>query len=145
MKPVDCPCGGASPARRANAKAPRYDDCCARFIVRGEAPANAMELMRSRYTAYVLGDTAYLRATWAPETCPADLDASEASESSSARTRWLGLDIKRHTSIDANHEEVEFVARYKVDGRAHRLHEASRFRKNEQGRWIYIDGEIKNK
>jgi SEC-C motif domain protein len=139
MKPVQCPCGGASPQRDAKAKAPRYEACCGRFIEQGEAPANAMELMRSRYTAYVLGDTAYLRATWAPQTCPPDLDATDSE------TRWLGLDIKRHALTDANHEEVEFVARFKVNGRAHRLHEASRFERNDAGNWIYIDGEIKNK
>jgi SEC-C motif-containing protein len=40
---------------------------------------------------------------------------------------------------------VEFVARYKVDGRAHRLHEASRFTRNSNGNWIYVDGQIKEK
>lgn len=139
MKPVECPCGGASPTQKANARAPRYEDCCGRFIDGDAAPANAMELMRSRYTAYVLGDTAYLRATWDAATCPPDLDASDTG------TRWLGLQIKRHTAIDANHEEVDFVARYKVDGRAHRLHEASRFTRDANGRWVYIDGEIKEK
>jgi len=139
MKPVECPCGGAAPDQRPNARAPRYEACCGRFIDSGEKPANVMELMRSRYTAYVLGDTAYLRATWAESTCPPDLDASDSS------TRWLGLQIKRHTPIDADHEEVEFVARYKVDGRAHRLHEASRFTRNSNGNWIYVDGQIKEK
>jgi SEC-C motif-containing protein len=98
-----------------------------------------MELMRSRYTAYVLGDTPYLRATWADETCPHDLDAS-----ADPATRWLGLEIKRHVQVDANHAQVEFVARYKVGGRAHRLHETSRFVRNADGRWLYIDGEINN-
>ncbi|GJH23114.1 YchJ family protein [Caballeronia novacaledonica] len=139
MKPVDCPCGGAAPDQRPNARVPRYEACCGRFIDGSEKPANAMELMRSRYTAYVLGDTAYLRATWAESTCPPDLDASDSG------TRWLGLQIKRHTPIDADHEEVEFVARYKVDGRAHRLHEASRFTRNGDGNWIYVDGQIKEK
>jgi SEC-C motif domain protein len=37
---------------------------------------------------------------------------------------------------------VEFVAIYKVNGKAHRLHETSRFvRSNDGARWIYIDGE----
>ncbi|WP_244814639.1 YchJ family protein [Caballeronia sp. Lep1P3] len=139
MTPLDCPCGGASPAQRANARAPRYEDCCGRFIEGRASPANAMELMRSRYTAYVLGDTAYLRATWDPQTCPPDLDASVD------QTRWLGLQIKRHSVIDADREEVEFVARYKVNGRAHRLHESSRFKRNENGRWIYIDGTMMEK
>lgn len=107
-----------------------------RFIDGAQTPANAMELMRSRYTAYVLGDTAYLRATWAESTCPPDLDASDAG------THWLGLQIKRHTAIDADHAEVEFVARYKVGGRAHRLLEASRFTRDSAGKWIYVDGQI---
>ncbi|VXC63484.1 conserved hypothetical protein [Burkholderia sp. 8Y] len=139
MKPVECPCGGASTAQRPHARAPRYDDCCGRFIDGHSFPANAMELMRSRYSAYVLGDTAYLRATWDTKTCPPDLDASGDG------TRWLGLQIRRHTVIDGNHEEVEFVARYKVDGRAHRLHEASRFTRNNDNHWIYIDGQIVEK
>ncbi|KND59820.1 UPF0225 protein YchJ [Candidatus Burkholderia verschuerenii] len=139
MKPVDCPCGGASPVKRANAKPPRYDACCGRFIEGSAFASNAMELMRSRYTAYVLGDIAYLRATWDAATCPPDLDVSDPG------TRWLGLEIKRHTVVDADREEVEFVARYKVDGRAHRLHEASRFKRDSTAHWIYIDGDIKNK
>ncbi|KND54826.1 UPF0225 protein YchJ [Candidatus Paraburkholderia kirkii] len=140
MKPVDCPFGGASPNRRPNAPAPHYEACCGRFIDGGEAPANAMELMRSRYTAYVLGDTVYLRASWAESTCPPDLDASDTTN-----TRWLGLQIRRHTRIDADHEEVEFVARYKVGGRAHRLHEASRFIRDSKGKWVYVDGRIEEK
>lgn len=135
--PVECPCGGASPGKVV-ARAPRYDECCGRFIeIGGTAPGNAMELMRSRYTAYVLGDTAYLRATWADATCPADLDASADNA-----TRWLGLQIKRHTQVDADHAKVEFVARYKVGGRAHRLHETSRFERDGQGRWRYVDGDV---
>jgi SEC-C motif-containing protein len=138
MTPVECPCGGASPGIRPGSPAPRFEDCCGRFLSGGgERPANAMELMRSRYTAYVLGDTAYLRATWAAHTCPADLDKSEESA-----TRWLGLQIKRHDVIDSDHEEVEFVARYKLGGRAHRLHESSRFTRDSDACWRYVDGDI---
>jgi SEC-C motif domain protein len=140
MTPVECPCGGASPGKRPGSSAPRYKNCCGRFLSASggkERAANAMELMRSRYTAYVLGDTAYLRATWAVETCPGDLDRSDGSA-----TRWLGLQIKRHAVIDRDREEVEFVARYKVGGRAHRLHETSRFTRNSDGCWRYLDGDI---
>ena len=35
---------------------------------------------------------------------------------------------------------VEFVARFKVQGRGHRLRERSRFERIE-GRWYYLDGE----
>ena len=89
--------------------------------------------MRSRYTAYAQGDLDYLRATWHPSTCPADL----AIESN---IRWLGLEVRRATS-DGEYGTVEFIARYKVGGRAHRLHETSRFI-HEDGRWYYIDGEF---
>ncbi len=105
----------------------------------GEFPDTAMELMRSRYTAYVVGNTDYLRKTWAARTCPPDLDAS-----SDKNTRWLGLQIKRHDVIDDQHAEVEFVARYKIGGRAYRLHESSRFERDEASHWRYIDGLIHN-
>ncbi|PXW18377.1 YchJ family protein [Paraburkholderia caballeronis] len=141
-RPTDCPCGGAAPNRASGAKPPRYADCCGRFIDGGDggdAPATALELMRSRYTAYVLGDTGYLRATWAAHTCPADLDADPAAPGA---PRWLGLAIRRHDVLDATHAEVEFVARYKTGGRAFRLHESSRFTRGDDGRWRYVDGDI---
>ncbi|MCR1767620.1 YchJ family protein [Burkholderia glumae] len=133
-RPELCPCGGAQPGRRP-ARAPRYAACCGPLLDGGRPAASAWELMRSRYTAYVLGDTRYLRATWDPATCPADLDAAGGP-------RWLGLDIRRHVEQDAAHALVEFVARYKEGSRAHRLHETSRFSRDEHGIWRYIDGEI---
>ena len=91
--------------------------------------------MRSRYCAYVLGDVPYLLASWHADTRPRELDLGDA-----AATRWLGLDVKRHTVVDAEHAIVEFVARYRVgDGSAFRLHEVSRFVR-EDGRWYYVDG-----
>lgn len=140
QRPDDCPCGGAAPDQRAGAKPPRFASCCGRFIDGGEMAPRALELMRSRYSAYVLGETAYLRATWAPQTCPADLDADPAAPGA---PRWLGLQIKRFAEQDATHAEVEFVARFKVGGRAHRLHETSRFERGDDGRWRYIDGDVK--
>jgi SEC-C motif-containing protein len=58
-------------------------------------------------------------------------------------TKWLGLDVKRHEQQDDDHAIVEFVARYKVNGRAQRLHEVSRFVR-EAGCWYYRDGELSN-
>lgn len=89
--------------------------------------------MRSRYTAYVLGDAAYLRATWDPATCPADVMPDPA-------TRWLGLEVRGHRTVGADQAEVEFVARYRMQGRGGRLHERSRFRRDAHGRWLYVDG-----
>ena len=54
--------------------------------------------------------------------------------------RVLGLDVRRYTTTDADHAVVEFVARYRVAGRAVRLHECSRFVR-EAGRWYYVDGD----
>ncbi len=91
--------------------------------------------MRSRYSAYVLELEAYLLATWHPDTRPTGLNFGEEP-----RPKWLGLTIKR-ASGDERHAVVEFVARYKVNGRAFRLHETSRFERIE-GRWLYRDGEL---
>ena len=94
--------------------------------------------MRSRYTAYALLREDYLLATWHASTRPARLDLT-----AEAPSKWLGLEIKRHEQQDAEHAVVEFVARYKVAGRAHRLHEVSRFVR-EDGRWFYVDGDIQS-
>jgi len=92
--------------------------------------------MRSRYTAYTLLREDYLLATWHTSTRPRSLNLA-----ADAATKWIGLEVKRHEQQDADHAIVEFVARYKVNGRAHRLHEVSRFVR-EDGRWFYVDGEI---
>lgn len=125
MKPADpCPCGGKA-----------YGACC-RLLHAGQAAATAEALMRSRYSAYVLGLEDYLLATWHPSTRPGTLDlAAEPAP------RWLGLEVKRHEQTDDSHALVEFVARYRVAGRGQRLHECSRFLR-EDGRWYYVDGDI---
>jgi SEC-C motif-containing protein len=92
--------------------------------------------MRSRYTAYTLLRENYLLATWHPSTRPTSLGLAEE-----APAKWLGLEVKRHEQQDTDHAIVEFVARYKVNGRAQRLHEVSRFVR-EEGRWFYVDGDM---
>lgn len=91
--------------------------------------------MRSRYSAYVLKLEPYLLATWHATTRPErlDLDAD--------KVKWLGLEVKRFSPESADRAKVEFVARYKIGGRAHRLHEVSRF-VCDAGRWYYVDGEF---
>jgi len=102
----------------------------------GRAAGTAEALMRSRYTAYVMEDAPYLLASWHPETRPPSLDFEQ-----SPRTQWLGLAIRRHSESDENHAVVEFVARYKINGRGFRMHETSRFERLD-GRWYYLDGEV---
>lgn len=92
--------------------------------------------MRSRYSAFVLRLEDYLLATWHPDTRPAGVELDTPP-----RPQWLGLAIKAHTSLDDNHATVEFVARYKLNGRAFKLHETSRFERMA-GRWLYVEGDI---
>jgi SEC-C motif-containing protein len=116
-------------------RAVAYADCCARFVDHfNDAPApDAEYLMRSRYSAFVLERADYLLATWHSSTRPASLDFD-------AGVKWLGLEVREHKVTGADAAEVEFVARYRLDGRAVRLHERSRF-VCEEGRWLYVDGE----
>lgn len=90
--------------------------------------------MRSRYVAYTLDRADYLLATWHPRTRPHRLDLDRAP------VQWLGLKIRRvEAGAPQDHEGiVEFVARYKIGGRAHRLQETSRFLQ-EDGRWFYLE------
>ncbi|NCW77931.1 MAG: hypothetical protein EBV64_08225 [Oxalobacteraceae bacterium] len=118
-----CPCGGEA-----------LETCCGRFISEAELPQTPEQLMRSRYTAYVLANEAYLKATWDPATCPAE----ELIEPS---IKWDGLEV-RAAQEEGNDGTVEFIARAKVGGRARRLHETSRFIRRD-GRWWYVDGDIK--
>ncbi len=126
-----CPCGRVDTKKRVAA----YADCCGRFVDHfHDVPApDAEHLMRSRYSAFVLERADYLLATWHPSTRPASLDFDEA-------TKWLGLEVRGHKATGADAAEVEFVARYRVQGRAVRLHERSRFVR-EDGRWLYVDGD----
>lgn len=120
-----CPCGSQA----------ALNVCCGRYLHDGMAAPDAPSLMRSRYTAFVLHDARYLLATWHPGTRPAELDFEDAP-------KWLGLQIRATSSPDPDHATVEFVARYRVGGRAHRLDETSRFVR-EDGKWFYVDGDIK--
>jgi len=110
--------------------------CCQPYLSGDKLAASVEALMRSRYTAYVLEDEAYLLATWHPDTRPANLHFDQAQ-----RPKWLGLSIKRSANTDDPHGLVEFVARYKINGRAFRMHETSRFERID-GRWFYRDGEV---
>lgn len=138
LKPTaPCPCG--LPAT--------LGQCCGRYHAGAAAPT-AEALMRSRYSAYVLGLNDYLLATWHPSTRPGVLDLDDSP-------RWLGLSVKpalphrdslrsQNNSANAALAEratVEFVARYKIAGRAYKLHETSRFVR-EDGRWYYLNGEV---
>lgn len=133
-----CPCGRAASAGRP-CKPPVarvYGDCCGRYVEHWDTtPApDAESLMRSRYTAFVAERADYLQATWHATTRPAALEFD-------AGTKWLGLEVRAHRTTGDDRAEVEFVARYRMGGRAVRLHETSRF-VHEGGRWFYVDGDM---
>jgi len=138
LAPSDpCPCGRTAAAGKGKVRA--FGDCCGRFVGpladEGGAAPDAESLMRSRYTAFVLGDAGYLLATWHPDTRPETLALDPAQQ-------WLGLQVKAHLPRDATHAEVAFVARSRdATGRASRLVEHSRFVR-EGGRWYYVDGRL---
>jgi len=121
-----CPCASNKP----------YTDCCAHYIEGAEPALTAEALMRSRYTAYTMLNEDYLLATWHASTRPSSLGVADEPPA-----KWIGLEVKRHEQQDTEHAIVEFVARYKVNGRAHRLHEVSRFVRAD-GRWFYVDGDL---
>ena len=134
-----CPCRASEPVGLT------YDECCGRYhqgyTTSTRAPT-AEALMRSRYSAYALAISnnpqgramlTYLHATWHPMTNPDDLEISP--------TQWLGLEV-----VDAQESGdaavVEFTAHYKASGLAGQMHETSRFVRDAQAGWLYIDGDV---
>jgi SEC-C motif-containing protein len=104
--------------------------------VRGEEFAQTAEkLMRSRYTAFAKGAEDYLLASWHPSTRPSRVKIDPEQ-------KWIGLAIKSTEAGGVADDAgiVEFVARFKVAGKGHRLHERSLFELIE-GRWYYLEGD----
>ena len=126
MRPyTPCPCDSGQ----------TYVQCCGPWhqgLAQGVFAPTPEALMRSRYSAYVLGLVDYLLATWHPSTGPWELELSPL--------KWLGLEV-RHAQASGDAGVVEFVARCRDGGRPQRLHEISRFVR-EGGRWYYIDGQM---
>lgn len=112
-----CPCGGES-----------YASCCGPLHDQSRQADTALELMRSRYSAFVVGDVNHLFRTWDPATRPPDIEPSD--------TQWTGLRIIDVVDGEPGDETgiVEFEASY----RGGRLRERSSFRLR-RGRWVYVD------
>lgn len=123
-----CPCGSGL----------EYSLCCQPYL-RGESlPLTSAQLMRSRYSAYVMQNADYLVATWHPqvrhETLKADICASFTG------THWLGLSVFEEANGQVSNEEyVSFIARFEDKNGENAIIERSRFLK-ESGQWYYIDG-----
>lgn len=117
--PTACPCGSDA----------SYDACCGPLHRGARQAATAVELMRSRYSAFVLGELDHLFRTWHPRTRPLRLveDGLDTSRT------WTGLDV-----LDHGEDWVAFDAHYTVGGVAGVQHERSRFERRA-GRWVYVD------
>lgn len=121
-----CPC-------RKKSEDVAYADCCERLHLGTRTAATPEELMRSRYAAFALRKEMYLRATWHPSTCPVQVRCNPGQE-------WLHLQVIR-SLVDGDRGTVEFIARSRIGGRSHAMHETSRFVR-EDGRWYYVDGMV---
>jgi len=119
-----CPCGSDN----------TYEKCCGVYIEGGKAPT-AKDLMKSRYAAYVKQNEQYLLDTWHPSTRPEKLNFGQDS------AKWFNLKISSTTKGGENDDEgtVEFVARFKLQGKGDGLHEVSQFSKVD-GCWYYVGG-----
>ncbi|MCW2794496.1 MAG: sec-C motif containing protein [Nocardioides sp.] len=126
MLQLPCPCGSGT----------SYDACCGR-LHRGAAQAQtAEELMRSRYSAYAVGDEDHVFRTWHPRTRPDDLSPDPT-------LTWTGLEILDVLAGGPGDTtgEVEFVAHYSRPSGPGERHERSRFERRA-GRWVYVGGGV---
>jgi SEC-C motif domain protein len=117
-----CPCGAGE----------AYGDCCGRFH-RGEANApTADALMRSRFSAFALGDADYLRETWHPRTRPSQVTLPEGG-------RWTRLDVLARSGggVFDSDGTIEFEAHYELGGQLGIEHQNSMFVR-ENRRWFYV-------
>lgn len=123
-----CPCGSGS----------QYVRCCQPFLVRDRQAESAVQLMRSRYTAYVRKNIKYLLESWHPSTRPLNIDEGELVD-------WQRLEILDCNDGEAGDSEgtVTFRAFFKSGGEFYLLEERSRFIYIE-GRWLYMDGIVRS-
>ena len=125
-----CPCGSQKD----------YLRCCGEYLNEQSLPQTPEALMRSRYTAYTLGDIAYIKKTMCGK---ARLDFNEEHAALWAKNaEWLGLQII-NSGLDPQNKNVgfvEFIARYQDKNVLRTLHEHSQFQCLD-GQWFYRDGE----
>jgi len=111
-----------------------YEQCCAVFHQRQQKPATCEQLMRSRYSAFILQLGEYLFSTYHPD-FRADLTVAQLSEKS---LDWKNLQIVDTESLQKT-GFVEFKAWYLNDGEFAYHHERSNFVKQDE-QWLYCDG-----
>jgi SEC-C motif-containing protein len=125
----DCPCGSGE----------RYSNCCRRWH-RGEEPPDAVTLMRSRYSAYALGEVEYLWKTLDPQ--HPDRQRPQPEVLAGYRAFCRSLRFARLRILDHSGDRVLFHAELYAKGKERSFAEVSRFRLIDGG-WRYLDGALK--
>ncbi|NOH34560.1 YchJ family protein [Vibrio chagasii] len=124
-----CPCGSNN----------TYPQCCESAHLDHSSVETPEQLMRSRYSAHVLGLVDYVVATYHPS-CNAE--AQREGIADSINSDWAGLEvIDTAAGSHENEGYVEFKAYFNEDGAQYCMQERSRFVR-ENGLWFYIDGEF---
>ncbi|WP_411990915.1 YchJ family protein [Agarivorans sp. DSG3-1] len=124
-----CPCGSGSD----------FHQCCQPFINGTSKPVSCEQLMRSRYTAFTLGDANYLWQTHHPDFRQGDAPSAFSEDE---KNQWKKLQILFSCHlINGLAGIVEFKAYYQEHDQLNILHERSNFVKS-QDRWFYTDGEF---
>lgn len=121
MKP--CPCGNKL-----------YSQCCEPLITQKEVAESSIQLMKSRYSAFVEHKADYLFQT--SSVALKQTLTTEDLYQACVHTEFVRLDI-----IDFNDTNVEFKAWYLEDDLLGALHEKSNF-VLEDGEWKYDSGEL---
>jgi SEC-C motif-containing protein len=118
-----------------------YTQCCEVFITGKETPKTAEQLMRSRYSAYVGKEIAYILKTILPKKRK-DID-EEGVRTWSEKTHWQRLEIRRTEKggIQDTDGTVEFIAHYKEKTLASKHHEIAKFKRFKE-QWYYVDSEF---
>ncbi|MEE4023093.1 YchJ family metal-binding protein [Gordonia sp. PKS22-38] len=111
-----------------------FGECCGPILAGQRRAATAEALMRSRFTAFAMGDRDYILDSWHPRTRPRQLVLDDD-------TAWYRLDVESTsggTPFDTT-GEVIFTAHYRTPGGREAMRQHSRFEKRD-GRWVYVDG-----
>ncbi len=117
-----------------------YQDCCQPIHQQPDLAITPEALMRSRFSAHVLKLVDYVVDTYHP-TCHAAQQREEIAQS--VNLPWCKLEVfESSVSAAANEGYVEFEAAYLEDGALHFMRERSRFLREEDNRWYYVDGQF---
>jgi SEC-C motif-containing protein len=120
-----------------------YSECCEPFIKGTKLAPTAEKLMRSRYTAFAVGEMDYIYKTH-HESTRKELDM-DGVKSWALNSEWLGLEIRgseKGQEVDTE-GSVEFKCKFIFNGKEQSHHELSTFVK-EKGQWFFVDGALRN-